>query len=158
MTLDPTYTTYWIVLVVLAVALEVSALLKPKGTPNGTLTWNIRTLLSLGSRTRWTGRLILAGALAWLNWHFFFPVPVVNGAPATPTGGSSMITSLLVKFGMGLLMPVVVGVVKAAAPGLWAKVPAWLQPILSSVLGAIASGGTSVVTDAASTVVSVATD
>lgn len=69
-----------------------------------------------------------------------------------------MLASLLMKFGMGLVMPVVVGVVKAAAPGLWAKVPAWLQPLLSSVLGAIASGGASVVTDAAAGAASIAVD
>lgn len=157
MTLDPTFTAGWIVILCALAAWEILALLKAPDEPNGTLTWHVRTWLKLGSRTHWLGRLALAAGLGWLNWHFLFPVPVVNGAPASPQGGT-MFTSLLVKFGMGLVMPMVVGVVKAAAPSLWAKVPSWLQPLLSSVLGALATGGASVVTDAAATAVTIATD
>ena len=74
MSLDPTYTQLWIVLLGLCLILEISALLKPKGTPNGTLTWNIRTLLRLYSRHHWAGRIIAALILGWLCWHFLNPV------------------------------------------------------------------------------------
>lgn len=69
-----------------------------------------------------------------------------------------MLKALLIKFVLGLVMPGVVAAVKAAAPGVWSKVPDWLRPLLSSVLGAVASGGTSLVTDAAAGAVSIAVD
>jgi hypothetical protein len=73
MTLDPTYTAAWIALAVLAAWLEISALRRPDDLPRGELTWNIRKLFALGSRTKWAGRIIAAGLLAWLCVHFLYP-------------------------------------------------------------------------------------
>ena len=69
-----------------------------------------------------------------------------------------MFTTLIAKFAMGFLMPVLVGIVKKAAPSLWAKIPDMIQPLVSAILGALASGGTTLVVDAAAGVTSVAAD
>lgn len=73
MRLDPAYTAAWIVWALLFVLIEGSALAK-RSPGNGTLTWNLRRLLCLNSRSIWTGRLIAIAALAWLCWHFLYPV------------------------------------------------------------------------------------
>ncbi len=74
MELSPGYTAAWIAWAFAFAILEGSALLRPPGAPNGTLTWNVRRLLALGSRTKWAGRVIAIVTLAWLCWHFLYPV------------------------------------------------------------------------------------
>jgi hypothetical protein len=73
MKLDRRYTAGWILWGLLFVVLEGSALLIPADAPNGTLTWNLRELLALGSRTQWAGRALAVAVLAWLCWHFLYP-------------------------------------------------------------------------------------
>jgi len=72
MTLDPTYTALWILWALLFAVIEGSALAK-RSPGNGTLTWNVRKLLALNSRSIWTGRVIAAGFLGWLVFHFMYP-------------------------------------------------------------------------------------
>jgi len=40
------------------------------------------------------------------------------------------------KFILGLLMPSVIAAVKAGVSAAWEKIPAWIQPLVSSALGA----------------------
>ena len=68
-----------------------------------------------------------------------------------------MFTTLIAKFAMGFLMPVLVGIVKKAAPSLWAKIPDMIQPLVSAILGALASGGTTLVVDVAAGATSIVT-
>lgn len=160
MILDPTFTVGWVVILAVGLAWEVLALLKRRRKPgeplkpDGTLTWNIRTWLQLGSRAHWIGRLALAGALAWLNWHFLFPVPVVNGTPASPQGGSTMflglslaallaaVKSWAIRIAVGYATKIAVDEIRKAAPGLWAKVPDLAKPVVTTVLGAVTAAVT----------------
>lgn len=52
-----------------------------------------------------------------------------------------MIAFLGTTFGkilLGIIMPGVLAAVKAGAAQAWERVPAWLQPLVSSLLGAVA--------------------
>ena len=69
-----------------------------------------------------------------------------------------MLTSILIKLAIGALGSFAVGAVKSFAPALWDKIPEIVRPLVSSILGALATGGTSLATDAAAGLASVAAD
>lgn len=48
------------------------------------------------------------------------------------------------KFLLGLLMPTVLAAVKSGVRSAWDKIPGWLQPLTSSVLGAAAGAAATV--------------
>jgi len=67
------------------------------------------------------------------------------------------------KFILGLLMPSVIAAVKAGVSAAWEKIPAWIQPLVSSALGAaagaaatVAAGGADVATISAGAAVGAA--
>jgi len=73
MSLDPVFTTAWVLWLLLFAAVEGVALASRR--PGRTLTAHLRAWLSLGSRTRWAGRLVMIALLAWLCFHFLTPQP-----------------------------------------------------------------------------------
>lgn len=59
------------------------------------------------------------------------------------------------KFVLGLIMPVLIGAVKQGVPGAWEKIPVWLRPMVTTLLGAI-MGSVTTLTSGATDLESVA--
>ena len=55
------------------------------------------------------------------------------------------------KFLLGLLMPIVVGAVRKGVGDVWEKIPSWMRPLVSSVMGAAAGAAVAASTGVVST-------